>query len=374
MSVFKRPCQRKTCKGKKKCSHKHWKYDFVIRGVRYLGSIPEARTKPQAKQAEIVKRSEVFNGTYGQPKEMAPLFSDFVRDIYTPYAREHKRSWRVEAWRLIVLNQHFGKCRLDQVTREHVEKFKTFMHGSITQRKLRRTKKDVNHFLEILSKIFSLAIEHEKIERAPKVELYTIPKKRPRYFTHEEEEKLMKQLTGTLSHLRPFAIVGIGTGLRPPSEIFGLKKSDVDFERDALRAGTKTNEEREIPIGPEVKAVLLELHAAHPESEYFFVNRPGKQRKVVKNGFRKALDNAGIRNASAYTMRHTFGTRLGAAGYSSYEIMALMGHKNIQTSAIYVGAVDERKRAAVESVFGVRSPVKSPAGRVEEKRLKAVND
>jgi integrase len=216
-------------------------------------------------------------------------------------------------------------------------------------------------------------VESVKIERGPKVELYTIPRKRPRYFTHEEEEKLMEQLTGTLSHLLPYVIVGIGTGLRPPSEIFGLKKSDVDFERDVLRAGTKTNEEREIPISPEVKEVLLELHRQNPLSEYFFVNQFGKQRKVVKNGFRKALDNAGIKNASSYTMRHTFGTRLGAAGYNSYEIMALMGHKNIQTSAIYVGAVDERTRAAVQSVFRSRTSLKSPPNEKQPLEKVAVN-
>lgn len=374
MSVYPRKCHRHACQKKKNCQHKRWFYDFWIKGIRYQGSIPEARTKTQAEQAEVVHRNEVFNGTYGQPKEAAPYFSDFVRDTYTPYAREHKRSVDVEAWRLTVLNRHFGRYRLDEINRDKIERVKSLLHGSITQYGRRRSRKDVNHFLEILSKIFSLAVESEKIDRAPKVELYTIQKKRPRYFTHAEEEKLMEQLTGTLSHLRPFVIVGIGTGLRPPSEIFGLKKQDVDFERDVLRAGTKTDEEREIPMSAEVKEVLLELHREHPESEYFFVNQSGRQRKVVKNGFRKALDNAGIKRASSYTMRHTFGTRLGAAGYNAYEIMALMGHKNIQTSAIYVGATAERTRAAVESVFSRKSPCKSPVNLAEEKTLKAVNE
>ena len=95
---------------------------------------------------------------------------------------------------------------------------------------------------------------------------------------------------------------------------------------------------------------------------------------MVKNGFRKALDQAGIKHASSYTMRHTFGTRLGAKGYNSYEIMALMGHRNIQTSAIYVGTVQERTRAAVASVFRRKSPHKSPADSSQEKTLKVVNE
>jgi integrase len=59
-------------------------------------------------------------------------------------------------------------------------------------------------------------------------------------------------------------------------------------------------------------------------------------------------------------MRHTFGTRMGEAGYSSYEIMALMGHHDIKTSAGYVHGTDGRKRAAVEAIQRLR-PVKNPA-------------
>jgi integrase len=65
----------------------------------------------------------------------------------------------------------------------------------------------------------------------------------------------MSTITGTLAHLRPIVIVGIGTGLRPPSEIFNLRRSDVDLERNVLRAGTKTDEEREIPMSEAVREV-----------------------------------------------------------------------------------------------------------------------
>src|SRR3712207_9314070 len=76
----------------------------------------------------------------------------------------------------------------------------------------------------------------------PYTTLFRSRKVIPRYFTHDEEDRLMAALTGTLAHLRPIAIVGIGTGLRPPSEIFNLRRSDVDFERNVLRAGTRSEE------------------------------------------------------------------------------------------------------------------------------------
>jgi hypothetical protein len=41
---------------------------------------------------------------------------------------------------------------------------------------------------------------------------------------------------------------------------------------------------------------------------------------------------------------------LGEMGYTSFEIMGLMGHRDIKTSARYVHSTDGRKREAVESV------------------------
>jgi integrase/recombinase XerC len=50
-----------------------------------------------------------------------------------------------------------------------------------------------------------------------------------------------------------------------------------------------------------------------------------------------------------HDLRHTFGTRLGEAGRSPYEIARLMGHANIQTSMIYVHPEPESLRKAVEA-------------------------
>jgi integrase len=238
------------------------------------------------------------------------------------------------------------------------------------------SKTSVNRELEILSKIFTKAIDYGKISFNPsrRVERFTLRKTMARYFLHEEEERLMAAMTGTLAHLRPVVIVGIGTGLRPPSEIFNLRRSDVDFERKVLRAGTKTNEEHEVPISEAVRAVLLDLYNRVTGSEYLFVSwRTGDRFKEVKDGFRRALKDAGIKGATMYTMRHTFGTRLGSAGYSAYEITALMGHRDIKTSAGYVHATDGRKRAAVEAIQRL-SPHKIPTNAEKADLRVAVNN
>jgi integrase len=375
MSVFIRQCQRKACQGKKTCKHRHYHYDFWIKGVRYRGSIKEARTRDQAEQAEVRIMNEVFEGTYGSRKTVAPVFEEFVNDTYLPWAKTNKRSWKSDELRCKTLVKHFGPKRMDQITAEMIEKYKTVRRNSNTWRGTPLTEASVNRELEVLSKIFSKAIDFDKVSHNPcrKVERFVLRNTRARYFTHEEEERLMKVLTESLAHIRPIVIVGIGTGLRPPSEIFNLKRSDVDFERNVLRAGTKINEEREIPMGKAVREVLLDLYNRNASSDHLFVSwRTGERFKEVKNGFRSALELAGIKGACLYTMRHTFGTRLGEKGYTAYEVMALMGHKDIKTSARYVHSTDGRKREAVESIWD-RSPHKIPTNGDQPQPGPAIN-
>src|SRR5947209_8511682 len=109
MSVFQRPCQRRECKKKKSCKHAHWHYDFWINNVRYLGAIKEARTKPQAEQAEIRIKNDVFQGKYGSHKEVAPAFGEFVETVYLPWARANKRSCKTsDETRCKTLIKHLG--------------------------------------------------------------------------------------------------------------------------------------------------------------------------------------------------------------------------------------------------------------------------
>jgi len=167
MSVFTRHCQRQACKDKKTCKHRHYHYDFWINGTRYRGSIKEARTRDQAEQAEVRLRNEVFEGTYGARKRIVPLFEEFVNDTYLPWAKTNRRSWKSDELRCKALVKHFGAKRLDEITPEMIEAFKTIRRDSIARRGNRLTQASVNRELEVLSKIYSKALDFDKAERNP---------------------------------------------------------------------------------------------------------------------------------------------------------------------------------------------------------------
>lgn len=78
-----------------------------------------------------------------------------------------------------------------------VEKFKDQRSNTITVRGTRRTPATVNRELEVLSKIFSLAMDDEIIDSNPcrKVKKLRMDNQRTRHLTLAEEDGLMAALS-----------------------------------------------------------------------------------------------------------------------------------------------------------------------------------
>ena len=56
----------------------HWHYYFRVRGVRYRGSIPEARTKQKAEQAESKIKQEIFEKRFEVEQKGTDLLSQIL--------------------------------------------------------------------------------------------------------------------------------------------------------------------------------------------------------------------------------------------------------------------------------------------------------
>ena len=136
-----------------------WHFAFCIRGVRYRKAIPEARTKYEAEQAEIKAKRDVFEGRYGRATGDED-FMEFVKKVYLPWSKQNKRSWYDdELWAKTVEAWFKGKTFM-QISPLLIEKFKKERRNSKTRKDELRSPATVNRELEILSKVFSLAIDH----------------------------------------------------------------------------------------------------------------------------------------------------------------------------------------------------------------------
>jgi integrase len=258
---------------------KYFSYNFWVDGRRYLGVIKEARTKAQAECAEIKIRDSVYEGRYGKTVE-APTLAEFVKNTYLPHSKMHKRSVQHDEFRSRLLVAALGRFRLDEISQLQIEKFKRNRSTAISRRGTEYSPASVNRELELLSAILTHAIKLRLIpgpNPCRNVERLDEDNERTRVLSYEEEARLFEQLVGRRAHLRPVIELGIQTTLRK-SELLGLRKANLDFDRNFIRVENnrrqrnKTKRARFVPINSKARQILLELCKASG-SEYVFPNR-----------------------------------------------------------------------------------------------------
>ena len=272
-----------------------WYYYFRIQGVRYRKAVPEAANKYQAQVAEAKAREEVFNGKYGK-KESTTTFKEFVETTYLPWAKENKRSWRNDYSRVKPLLEFFGKQKLSEINHFLIEQFKKERRTSLNSRGKRRSAASVNRELELLSKIFTLAVDHGELDHNPfkGVRKLTCDNLLIRYLTAEEEGRLLSVLIGERDYLRQIVLLAVNTGMRR-GEILSLRWVQVDFSRDSIHLlRTKSGRSRHVPMNSIVREILAELKSSSSGSEFVFPNpKTGKPLTDIKKAFKKALKISG---------------------------------------------------------------------------------
>ena len=107
---------------------------------------------------------------------------------------------------------------------------------------------------------------------------------------------------------------------------------------------------------------------------YVFPSETGRPYRVTSANH----DHAEVRAALGmpaefviYSLRHTYGTRLGEAGADAFSIMRLMGHSSITVSQRYVHPSPEAFERAVERLQEMNAAKGLPEGQNERKRLEA---
>ena len=174
-----------------------------------------------------------------------------------------------------------------------------------------------------------------------------------RFIDLEELEALLREVPDDVLGAveRPLYLTAAMTGLRQ-GELIALRWKDVDWKAGLIRVrrnytrgrfGTpKTKRSsRSVPMPERVAAALKEhfkrsnytgtddLVFCHPET-----GGPFDASKMRKR-FKVALKAAGVRSIRFHDLRHTFGTRMAAAGAPLRTIQEWMGHSDYKTTEIY---------------------------------------
>jgi integrase len=345
----------------------------------------------------VKKRADILRGDSaggrdfkGERAEAAavPTLADYLKSdgAYAAWLQIHHSSGKATLGRLQTRFPELMRKRLDDITPATLEPWKARRVKDVTRETINR---DIAALRAALGRAVKLGIL--KVNPLAGVDLMKVDRnaQKRRALTAEEKKRLLaalierddtkraervssnqwraergyalKPTIGKYADvLTPAVIVSLETGLRS-GELFALQWRSVDRKEKTLRVEgkhAKSYQTRTQPLNKTALRTLRDwwLQQGQPKAGYVFsVN--DKQIKSLKNSYYSVLRDAGIDRHNEkgervvwHSLRHTFGTLLGAANVDPTTLMKLMGHANLSTTQRYLHTDAGRKAEAVKAL------------------------
>jgi integrase len=177
--------------------------------------------------------------------------------------------------------------------------------------------------------------------------------------TDDEESRLFAQFAGRRSHLFPVVRFQLETGLRKSefcrlevehvnltieSRYFVIKRKRIEVKPDELLVTeSKNGKPRTIPLSAEARRIAeFQIADATTKKFLFTSRRTGGMISEFKTAFTGAVRDAGLEDFRFHDLRHSFASRLNAAGADPYTIRDLLGHSTTTMSADYTHKFREK--------------------------------
>lgn len=348
MGLYLRSWRRKNGKVVKT---KIWQMTAMIDG-RQVCKSTGTTNKRLAQKREDAWRTEIAQGKYSLLKKSPHLqewAERYLESVDHPNTRRRYASSKAN------LEAFFGDSRLDHISATRIEEFKRARRGDEVKAAT------INRDLRFLAQILKQAERERFIGRSP----FDLGKffanesrerKRPHILSFEEQEKL---LAVAPPRIRVLTVLGVETGMRT-GEMTGLRWEEIDFLHGALRVEKSKSRAgiRSVPLSGFCIAELLKWrNLVGPEySEWVFPSLSNRRHPL--QGGRKAwastLKKAGIPFFPIYNLRHTFASRMTAAGVSSITIAQMLGHASTQIVPRYAQVLDQNRFDAMKKLEALR--------------------
>lgn len=257
----------------------------------------------------------------------------------------HKASRVDDLYHLRQLDTYLNGFELADISRDVVE--------NIVTRRLKDGVSNgrVNRMLSVLRTILrKAAFDWEWIDRCPKVKILPEPKRRVRWITHEQAERLIAELP---DHLAAMVRLSLETGLRQ-ANVAGLQWSQVDLERRCAWIHPDQAKARKaiaVPLSNTAVSVLSQRIGKHPTHVFSFRNKPVSQPN--NSAWIKALKRAEIDDFRWHDLRHTWASWHVQAGTPLHVLQELGGWESAEMVRRYAHLSSEHLAGYVAKFSGM---------------------
>jgi integrase len=229
---------------------------------------------------------------------------------------ETKKSHHSDIFIVRWLQPHLSMKLLDEISRDLV--------AQIAETKRQSTSPSrANRVIALIRSVLRRAeVEWGWIDKAPSLRMYREPKRRVRWLTPEELNRLLDELP---EHQRDAAIFAASTGLRQ-ANVVELEWSQVNLEaKTAWIHADQAKGGRDIHVSLNETAieVLKRQLGRHPKRVFTYQGQ--SYRRIYTKAWQKALKRAGIENSRWHDLRHTWASWLAQKGVPLSDIQEMGG-------------------------------------------------
>jgi integrase len=280
------------------------------------------------------------------------------RDLITP-ALEAKRlrgneasSIHTDRVRLRRILPAIGHLKILELTPGRMERFlQDLARGDESHRPVKGA--TINRFHSLLSSIFRYGVRQGLAEVNP-LAGGSIPRSKEspihvRFLSSEEQRRLLRVIRQDCPKKVLEVELAILTGMRR-GEQFGAAWENWKTAEGVLYVTGKTGP-RAVQISRAARRCLTRLRKSAPRGQLFVTPERNQGPSDRRLWFEKAVKKADLRPAFRYhDLRHSFCSRLVAAGVPLLEVQQLAGHKSYSTTLRYAHLSPDHRKRAVEKV------------------------
>ena len=229
----------------------------------------------------------------------------------------------------------------------------------------------VNRTMEIVRAVLRRAAnEWDWLDRVPRVRMLPEPKRRVRWLTRDEADRLIDELP---KHLKAMVRFSLETGLRR-SNVTGLEWSQVDLaRRTAWIHPDQAKARKAIAVPLSAAAVVLLREQIGKHSTHVFSYRGNPVRQVNTKAWQLALQRSGITEFRWHDLRHTWASWHAQAGTPLHVLQELGGWESADMVRKYAHLSTVHLTEYVDRVSSLR--LVAPAGEgVATIQLRAANE
>lgn len=246
-----------------------------------------------------------------------------------------------------------GEIQVREISTQMIRDWMRHLHEEgVGNRSMARKLATLQGFFSHLSRLDLIKINPmDKIKR-PKFEMAL-----PKFFSEEEMLTLLRiPDLDSIYGIRNRAILELlyASGIRI-EELAGLRLVDLNLKRGSVKVWGKGGKERIVPIGKAAIEAIQNWLERRPElarehsSDRLFLTKGGRDfdgrqlNTILDQYFNLVAQKKGY---SPHTLRHSFATHLLARGADLRAVQEMLGHANLETTAIYTHVTPEDLKKA----------------------------